>query len=149
MRQAAEDDRLDQQERGVGGDVRLESALQRGVVEQQRLLRRPGERAARLDAQPRLDAHRVVVAAIDFLGRLGGGDGARAGADRQINPRAVAARHAAAGVDDHRLAFRPGAGKAQPEPAGLEGPRRLRRARPRGRKPLAPRLAPVGETRRG
>ena len=42
------------------------------------------------------------------------------GAEREVDPRAVAARHAAAGVDDNRLALGAGARKAQPEAAGLE-----------------------------
>ena len=143
--EAAKDDPFDDGQRGVGGDIGFEPALQSRSLEQQRLLRRPGQRAAARHAEMGLDPHRFALAAVDLFRRLRGDEGPRIGADRHFDPRPVAPRHAAAGVDHHRLAFGPGVGEAQPQAAGLEHPRRLAaRARPLETRPrLAARaLAP-------
>ena len=80
----------------------------------------PDERRARLDHEAHRDFRARAFGAIDFLRRLRRPDDPGAGREREVDPRAVAARHAAAGIDDNRLALGAGAGKAQPEAAGLE-----------------------------
>ena len=88
-REAAEHRRFDDQQRRVGGDLGVEPPLEPGRLEQQRLLRRPGQRAARLDAKAGFDPHRLALAAVDLLRRLGGDDAraSRPTADRRSRGR--------------------------------------------------------------
>ena len=111
-------------ETGVARQVDLDGAAQPDLIEENRLLRQPGERAAgakvELDGDLRVRPER----AIDFF-RGGSGYGQpRTGAEVDIDVKAVAARHAAGGVDDDgvKRGLICGVGKADPQRAGLVHP---------------------------
>ena len=100
----------------LGRDLDLEPPLERARrrTGASPAAARPAARPAQARAGSRLG--RRSVAAIDFLRRLRGRLDLGAFAELEAETIGVAARHAAAGVDDHRLARARRAGKAQRRP---------------------------------
>ncbi len=124
-REPPEDQRFDGDELGVGGHVDGERALEPGALEQDRLLRQPEHPGARLEGKRGSDAGGRPFAAVDFLRGRGRRLDCRARVERERDPVGVAAGHAAAGVDDYRLAGAFRARKAPAQAAGLEQRTRL------------------------
>ena len=108
----------------------------RAPLEQERLLRQPAEARAGSERERRRDPGRRSVAAVDLFRRRRRRLDRRARLERERHAVGVAARDAAAGVDEHRLARVRRAGKAPAQAPRLEQPLRLRAARPpRERRP--------------
>ena len=84
---------------------------------------------------------RLAVGPIDFLGRLRREENLRAGLERDRDIGAVAARHAAAGIDQHRLARprRPGESAAAGRRSRRPAPARCARRRARRSARASPR----------
>ncbi len=102
---APEHHRLGHDQARIVRQIDLDRAGEPRAVEQDRLLRQPGERRAGRHRQLRLHSGLRPQRPIDLLGRRGGDDEPRLRLDRDIDREAIAARHSARGVDDHRLEF--------------------------------------------
>ena len=81
--------------------VDLDARDEPRAIEQDGLLRQPGERRAGGDVELHVDRRVRPERAIDLLGRRRGDDQARILAGRDVEREAVAAGHAAGGVDQH------------------------------------------------
>ena len=99
---------------------RWRGSLERGAVEHKRLLRQPEEARLARERQPGLETGGRAVAAVDLFRRDCGRLDRGALVEPQLDAVGVAARDAAAGVDDDRLARAPRAGKASAQASGLE-----------------------------
>jgi hypothetical protein len=100
---AAEEGDLHREKPGPRGQLGRESPAQPRPIEEDGLLRQPGEPAAGLDRQSCFDHRVAAVRAIDLLGRLTGqGDGG-IGADPGGELEPIAAGDATAGIDQHTL----------------------------------------------
>ena len=105
------------QQARAAGELDVDGAGEPHLVEQDGLLRHPGQCAAGADLKLHVDRRIRSERAVDFFrGRGGNGQGG-AGADLDVDGEAVAAGHAAGGVDDDGLeraaAF--GVGEADPQ----------------------------------
>ena len=103
---ATEHDRFGQYETGVAGEIDVDRAMEPHPIEQDRLLRQPGERGACTDRELHADLGVRSERAIDFLGRGGGYAQPGSGADIDVDVEPVAARHPAGGVDDDGVELR-------------------------------------------
>ena len=114
---AAEHDGFRQEQARAAGELDVDGAGEPHLVEQDGLLRHPGQCAAGADLKLHVDRRIRSERAVDFFrGRGGNGQGG-AGADLDVDVEAVAAGHAAGGVDDDGLerAAAPGVGEADPQ----------------------------------
>ena len=117
---AAEHDRLCEEEARIGSKVDLDRAPQFRPIEQDRLLRQPGECSAIADREAHVDFRGRGERAIDLLGRRGGDDEVRARSSIDVDRETVAARDPAGGVDEHCFELRAGrSGTAHPQRAVL------------------------------
>ena len=100
---AAEYDGFRQEQARAAGELDVDGAGEPHLVEQDRLLRQPSQCAAGADLKLHVDRRVRSERAVDFFrGRGGDGQGG-AGADLDVDVEAVAAGHAAGGVDDDGL----------------------------------------------
>ena len=90
-----------QQQIGVARKLDVDAAPQPRLIEHDRLLRQPRQCAAGTDVEFHFDVRVRPERAVDFLRGRGGDGQPRAGADCDVDVEAVAAGHAAAGIDDH------------------------------------------------
>jgi hypothetical protein len=100
---ASEDDSLRHQQPRIVGKIDLDCALEPRAIEQDRLLRQPGERRVGAEAKLHVDARGGFKRAIDLLRRGRGDEEPGAGLRRNVEHEAVAACDAARGIDDNRL----------------------------------------------
>src|SRR5579862_41883 len=104
---AAEDDRLDTQKLRVQREKDGDIALERGRVEEDRLLRQPFAARARADIERRRNARGLARAAIDFLRGLPSDGTLSAGAPGDRDRERIAARQAAGRVHEDSVAVHP------------------------------------------
>ena len=100
---AAEHDGLGEKQLRVGRERHLDRTRHACPVEQDRLLRQPGERRAIGDIELHVDDRVRPERAVDLLGRRRGHDQPRSLLRRDVEREPVAARDAARRVDEHRL----------------------------------------------
>ncbi len=121
---ATEHDGFGENETGVASEVNLDGAAQPHLIKDNSLLRQPGERATGAEVELHGDLGIRSERAIHLF-RGGSRYGQpRAGAEFDIDVKAVAARHAAGGVDDDGIK-RAGVGairKTDPQRAGFMYP---------------------------
>ena len=96
----AEHGGLRQNQTGVARQLNVDAAPQPRLIEHDRLLRQPRQGAAGTDVELDADVGVRPERAVDFLRRRCGDGKPRAGADLDVDVEAVAAGHAACGIDD-------------------------------------------------
>src|SRR5262249_39182598 len=130
---APEHDRLGEEELRAGSERNRDRSGKAGAVEQDRLLRQPHEFGAVLKRRAHVKACIRAKRTIDLFRRRSGHWEPRPSVEREIDRKAVAARDAAGGVDEHRLRrARAGVGKSHPQRALLPGRGAASAARSRG-----------------
>ena len=110
-----------QQQIGVARQIDVDAAPQPRLIEHDRLLRQPCQCAAGTDVEFYANVRVWPERAVDFLRRRGGDGQPRAGADFDVDVEAVAAGHAARGIDDDgfQRGLAVAVGKAHPQRAGF------------------------------